>query len=835
MIPVTSQVLVGPVRTAQHAAPAIRSWPAEGNLNTSTAGVSIHQGSPRYPLASWFARCFFLVTWLGFAALGRAEIAPEHVRQAIRRGVRYLQGQQNETRGGWRERPLHQGGVTALCTLALLESGEPVDSPAVARALSYLRGLDEPTSTYSAALQIMVFAAANTPQDRPLIRRNAQWLERAQIGGENGGAWSYTPHVPAGARGDNSNSQFAMLGLHEAERAGIDISTETWQRALDYWLRCQRDDGSWGYYLERGSESPPPGTGSMTCAGIAAVVIAAGQLHEGDARVVGDAIRCCQPQADDSPVQRGLQWLGRHFSVQHNPGPIHPARLTQSQAGLFYYLYGVERVGRLTGQRFIGQHDWYREGAAMLVAEQDALSGFWVGRGHAEDDPLIATSLALLFLSKGRRPVVMAKLQYGEADTVWDPHRNGVHHLSLHLEDLWQQQLTWQTIDLRAASLEDLMESPVLLISGTADLPLTAEQKDNVRNYVRQGGFLFAEACGDGDEFDRAFRSLVRELFPDQRMQLLPPEHPIWFAQQEVDPEFMRPLYGIDACCRTSVVYSPEDLSCLWELSRGERTAEYPPKVQAEIDAGLAIGANVLAYATNRQLREKLEPPRIIRPGEAAQQLARGRLVIPQLQHGGSDPTDAANALPNLTQWLESEVGLRVGAMSEPIALTDLRLFDYPLLFTHGRRDFRWDSAQRNGLATYLRRGGFVFANAICASSEFANAFRREVQAALPEAEFLRIPYEHPLFTRQFGGKDLDNVRLRDPQSRQPGDPLEDRMTRIRPLLEAVEIDGRLVAVFSPYDISCALEQHAALGCKGYPTEDAAALSINVILYALQQ
>ncbi len=793
--------------------------------------------SPQISLSGGRYRLLLLLVMLSllcFPQPVRAELTPERVRQAIQRGVRYLQSHQDESRGGWRERPLHQGGVSALCTLALLEAGQPVDSPSVSRALSYLRGLGEPTSTYSAALQIMVFAAANSPQDRPLIRRNAQWLQKAQIGGPGGGAWSYTQHVPSGARGDNSNSQFAMLGLYEAERVGIEIPTETWQLARDYWLRCQRDDGSWGYYLERSGESAPPGTGSMTCAGIAALIIASGQLHEGDARVVGQTIHCCQPQADDSPVQRGLRWLGRHFSVRHNPGPISPTRLTQSQAGLFYYLYGVERVGRLTGQRFIGKHDWYREGAAMLVAEQDALSGFWVGRGHAEDDRLIATSLALLFLAKGRRPVVMAKLQYGDADTVWDPHRNGVQNLSLHLERLWQQQLTWQTVDIRAASLEDLLESPVLLISGSADLPLTAEQQGNVRDYVRQGGFLFAEACGDGEEFDRAFRNLIRELFPDQRLQLLPPEHPIWFAQQEVDPQFMRPLYGIDACCRTSVVYSPDDLSCLWELSRGERTSEYPPEVQAEIDAGLAIGANVLAYATNRQLREKLEAPRILRPGEAAAQLTRGRLIIPLLQLGGPS-TDAANALPNLTRWLESEVELRVGTTPEPLDLTDIRLFDYPLLFTHGRREFRLDTAQRQALGTYLRRGGFLFANAICASDEFAHALRREIQTALPDAEFLRIPYEHPLFTRQFGGQDLNTVQLRDPQARQAGDPLESRIRRIRPFLEAVEIDGRLVAVFSPYDISCALEQHAALGCKGYLPEDAAALSINVILYALQQ
>jgi hypothetical protein len=70
---------------------------------------------------------------------------------------------------------------------------------------------------------------------------------------------------------------------------------------------------------------------------------------------------------------------------------------------LYYYLYGVERVGRMTARRFIGKHDWYREGADMLVRHQDHLSSFWKGTGNAENNPLIGSSFALLFLSKGRR------------------------------------------------------------------------------------------------------------------------------------------------------------------------------------------------------------------------------------------------------------------------------------------------------------------------------------------------------------------------------------------------------------------------------------------------
>ncbi|MGK4277519.1 hypothetical protein, partial [Escherichia coli] len=69
-------------------------------------------------------------------------------------------------------------------------------------------------------------------------------------------------------------------------------------------------------------------------------------------------------------------------------------------------------------------HDWYREGCQVLVENQDKLNHSWVGTGAGEGQPEIGTSFALLFLSKGRRPVVIAKLQHhagvGVGTPDWD-------------------------------------------------------------------------------------------------------------------------------------------------------------------------------------------------------------------------------------------------------------------------------------------------------------------------------------------------------------------------------------------------------------------------------
>ncbi len=758
--------------------------------------------------------------WMTLVTPAFSEITDREVRQSIQRGVEFLKSRQDKKNGSWPEHPVQPGGLSALCTLALINSGVGLNDPSVQKALDYLRSFDKPEMTYSVALRTMVLCAGDPKKDLLVIRRNVKWLEAIQLrNGNRKGAWGYSSRR---GNGDNSNTQFALLALNEAARVGVEVSEATWRLALDYWKRTQMDNGAWGYY-----EGQPP-TGSMTCAGISSMVIASGRLTSGHSSINGDQVLCCGGGGDNEKVERALVWLGNKFSVRANPN---------DRMWLLYYLYGVERVGRLTGRRFIGKHDWYREGAEMLVREQDDFSGYWRGTGATESNPLVGTSLALLFLSKGRRPVVVSKVKYaGGSD--WDNHAGGIPNLVRTVEMSWERELTWQTIDLRMATVEDLLESPVLFLSGKESLNLNREQIENLRAYVKQGGFIFAEACDgngcNGKAFDRTFRDLMKRMFPDSPLRLLPSDHPVWFAEAKVNADYMSPLYGIDACCRTSIVYCPQNLSCFWELSVPGREVEAAEKVRNEIEACVRTGQNVIAYATNRVLKQKLDRPDMALADNGEPDIAHGVLMIPKLGHnGGSD--DAPNSLANLLRFVRQKVEVRTNGEHLVLPATSGSLYEYPIVFVHGRRDFRWTAAERKALADFLANGGFVFADSICASPEFAQAFRREMSAILPGERVERIPPHHPLFSTEYGGFDLSRVTLNDPKLRRDDDRLETRQTKITPLLEGIQYDGRLAVVFSPYDISCALESSASLDCKGYVRTDAAKIGTNIILFALQQ
>ncbi|MGH7139378.1 MAG: DUF4159 domain-containing protein, partial [Pirellulales bacterium] len=117
-----------------------------------------------------------------------ADITAEKVNEAIERGVEYLKREQRED-GSWPDPVGYPGGITAICTLALLNCGADAKDDHVKNAINHLRTL-KPSMTYSTALQTMVFCAAEPATNLALIKRNALWLEQNQKrAGEMAGAW----------------------------------------------------------------------------------------------------------------------------------------------------------------------------------------------------------------------------------------------------------------------------------------------------------------------------------------------------------------------------------------------------------------------------------------------------------------------------------------------------------------------------------------------------------------------------------------------------------------------------------------------------------------------
>ena len=758
---------------------------------------------------------------------GDDKIKAEDVRRAIDAGTRFLLAEQLENGSFPQLAPQHRGGITALCALALLNAGVDANHPRMKAALERIVEIrEDQLSTYTASLRVMALCLADPKTYRNQIAADVKWLEGKQIReGETVGGWAYGQE-PGGAVADASNSQFAILALHEARQIGLPVSDQAWQQSLVYWERMF-DPSSGGFFYRHNIRNDA--YGSMTCAGISSLIINAETIkNPQDAVDRNGNISCCHDSQRSEKVARALDWIAKHFSVQRNPG--------QDTMTKFYYLYGLERAGRISGRRFFGEHDWYRLGAGHLIKTQKG-TGAWQGTaGLGEDSEFIATSFALLFLSKGKRPIVIGKYQHADAESAWDVHPLGIHYLVRRLEQAWSVKLNWQTIDGRRATVDDLYEAPILFFSGRDQLELDDEQKRNLKTYIETGGFIFAEAaqgdgCGENVAFDKKFRELVAELFPGNPLEPLPESHPIWNSHFKLLPNNNRPLLGIQASCRTSLVYCPRNLAGLWELNQPAWMATYPKNAQDEIEFVTRLGINVITYATGRQVNEKGDTPQVSSGNRAG---PGSRLIqVPKLDHGGGSD-DAPNAWRNMLSRFEFDMQMPVDRAKILVAPELAALQKYPLIFMHGRKSFEFTPTHRADLKKYLDGGGMLFIDSICASKPFADAVRRELKTIYPELELKLIAADHPIWTDRYFGYDIRQVTLHTPEVNADGTAAS-RERKTAPVLEMLTLaNGRSAVVFSPYDLSCALENAAASQCVGYNKDEASKIAVNVVLFALQ-
>jgi hypothetical protein len=426
---------------------------------------------------------------------------------------------------------------------------------------------------------------------------------------------------------------------------------------------------------------------------------------------------------------------------------------------------------------------------------------------------VISTSFALLFLAKGRAPVLINKLRHGPLGD-WNNDPRDVGNLVSAVARDWKSVLTWQVVEPDAATVEELLQAPILYLNGHEAPSFDERGKKNLRAFVEQGGFLLAEACCSRPGFDQGFRALMKELFPDpgEDLHRLGAEHPIWRAKNRLDSGF-RPLWGVERGCRTVVVYAPEDLSCYWNQ------AENSPSNPAVISA-LKLGQNIVDYATGRETPDdKLVVRKVV--DLTTEVPKRGALRIAKLKHAG-EWNIAPRAIPNLMDVLRKPpLDFDVVLSQKDLAPSDPSLVNYPLIYLHGRTAFDL-SCDLVVLRRHLEPGGgTIFADAACGSPAFDAAFRRFIAALLPRNPLVPIPHDDEIYTPNVGF-DLSQVQYSPAAGGR----------RDYPQLEGVKLGGHWSVIYSRYDLGCALEHHQGLDCKGYTHESAQRIAANIVIYS---
>ncbi len=798
------------------------------------------------------------------------------VEESIRKGVNYLKKQQTP-QGHWEGTVLKyladmDGGATALVTLALLNSGVPPEDPAVARALDYLRTLP-PRKTYVVGLQNMVFAEARQAKDRPRIQENVEWLEQRAIGYNRGAGrlegWSY----PGGHLGDNSNTQYALLGLYAAKQAGVKVSDDTWKAIQEYYTRTQgKATDTTGFWTYQNASFDKVASFTMTVAGVCGLLIAGMGLDQSAQQLdpATGVAKACGVYSENDAVARGMNWITANFSFEQGKS-------------IFYNVYGIERLGRLSGQRFIGRRDWYREGCVYLIDScQDRQTGAFSRKGgNIDGADVLSTAFSVLFLSKGRTPVLISKFAWGdyqdrgggtfverggprEGVVNWNRKHNDARHLvEFASRELFKgATLGWQVYDTRRQSLETdaqilaevgvLLQSPVVYLNGHGRLPfvglpgevLTTQEKV-LQKYVDEGGFIFAEACCGDPEFTASFRALMKRLFPLNDLRPLPDTHAIWTAfYKEPGLAAFAGVEGLEKGCRTVVFFSPRPMAGYWEEERFMPGKGKPPALPtdpvARGEAAYKLAANVIAYATGLELpKPKLTTTKVYDPNAAESGPTRGLFQVAQLKFAG-DAEPAPAAVRNLMGYLRDQYRLevRTDKASPSPGPGDDNLFKYKFMYFHGRKPIDLSDYDAGHLRANLQTGAILFVDAGCNGFEswkaFDASFRATCKKLFPESPLQVISPSDELFSGKMnGGQALTNVICR--RERPDGSGPETEKRSYTPYLEGVKVDGRWVIVYSKYDVGCALEGNKAADCMGHDKESALRLASAVVLYSLKR
>jgi Domain of unknown function (DUF4159) len=777
-----------------------------------------------------FLLLFGAVSWLPAQAPAKPAKEPlvDQVKKSIDRGVKFLRDQQRRD-GSWESEavsPIMPGGCTALALLALLNAGVKPEDPAIQSGLEYLRaqGLGGSQKVYVVGLMTMVYAEARQNVDLQRVQECVQWLLDAR-GIHNGQlqGWSYSK---GGGMPDNSNSQYALLGLHAGYVAGAKINRADWEQIRDFYIRTKKPDGGWYYREQSGST-----TLTMTTAGLCGLLIAGMELNAGRELLLPDGTaKNCGQYEENKHVADALGWVTRHFTYELTSGRI------------YYNYYGIERAGRLSGLRFFGEHDWYRDGCERLVRLQRD-HGAWHAGGTFDNMPIVSTSFALLFLSKGRTPILISKLAHGAVQqrhgptADWNNDRYDARNLvEFSSRELFKRQpLAWQVFDAGRVQprggrwtdeerqeklLVPLLESPIAYFNGHLAPTFTGTEETLLKEYVEQGGFILAEACCGRKEFDQGFRALTKKLFPDTPLKLLPPEHPIYRAHFVVGKEVE--LWGIELGCKTVVVYSPKDLSCRWEGNK-------PDSPEGQL--AFRIGGNIVAYATGKEPpKPRLFQTEVISPKGEPDKIPRGFLKVAQVRHDG-DWHPAPQAMHNLMLHLRKHAKLDVALQKKEITLNDPDLAHYKLLYMHGRNQFNVAAKDVENLRNNLESGGLLLADACCGRAAFDKAFREFIKKVFPGKELQRIPADDELFNKEINGQPIRTVRVR---KEAPGGGAAE-FQDAQPFLEGIKFENRWVVIYSKYDIGCALEKHQSTDCLGHDYDSAVVLARAAVLYALKR
>jgi len=162
-----------------------------------------------------------------------------------------------------------------------------------------------------------------------------------------------------------------------------------------------------------------------------------------------------------------------------------------------------------------------------------------------------------------------------------------------------------------------------------------------------------------------------------------------------------------------------------------------------------------------------------------------------------------------------TQTNLSVGRNFIPVRLDADNVFDFPFCVWSGEDDFSLTKKERDNLRKYLLNGGFILSSPGCSDPRWDTALRRELKLIFPEHKLVKLPMSHPVFSI------VNQIpRLTDKH----GEPA---------FVEGMEVNGRLVMVYSKDGLNDVSNARGCCCCGGNMIAESVLVNVNVFTYAL--
>ena len=151
------------------------------------------------------------------------------------------------------------------------------------------------------------------------------------------------------------------------------------------------------------------------------------------------------------------------------------------------------------------------------------------------------------------------------------------------------------------------------------------------------------------------------------------------------------------------------------------------------------------------------------------------------------------------------------------VKLGSAEIYRYPFAVMTGEGQFTLPENQRVNLRNYLLRGGFMVASAGCSSSTWNASFRAEIKRIFPKRKLKKLPLGHPIYHTVYDIKKLNTKRR-----------------GVNALLEGLEIEGKIVMIYSPEGLNDTRNTGpGCCCCGGNEIYNAKQVNANLLAYAL--